>query len=71
MINLKWNGRGVKNMNFGILIGIVLAIAVIASVAAWINTQIIIKELTAIKEKLGIEKGGSKTSLFDNDLDSN
>lgn len=45
-----------------------LILAVFASIAAWLNTQIIIKDLAAIKEKLGI-KDSSKPSMFDDDLD--
>lgn len=51
-----------------ILITVVLILAVFASIAAWINTQTIIKDLTEIKAKLGI-KEIKKKSFFDQDLD--
>ncbi len=40
-----------------IIIGIVLLLAIVGSIAAWINTKIIIEELEAIKKHLGIEDG--------------
>lgn len=49
---------------------IALVIAVIASVAAWINTQVIIKDLTEIKEKLGLSEKENKKSFFNHDLDN-
>lgn len=45
-----------------------LVIALFASIAAWLNTQLIIKDLAAIKEHLGI-KDYKKPSVFDDDLD--
>ncbi len=47
---------------------IVLAIAVITAVGAWLNTRMILKDLAVIKIKLGI-KEERKPSVFDNDLD--
>ena len=49
---------------------IALVIAVIASVAAWVNTQVIIKDLTEIKEKLGLSEKENKKSFFNHDLDN-
>lgn len=49
---------------------IALVIAVFASVAAWINTQVIIKDLTEIKEKLGLSEKENKKSFFNHDLDN-
>jgi hypothetical protein len=53
-----------------ILLSAVIIIGVFASIAAWLNTQIIMKDLAAIKEKLGI-KEEKKPSMFDDDLDKN
>ena len=51
-----------------ILIKIGIGLAVIASIAAWINTEKILRELSEIKSKLGI-KEEMNNSIFDNDLD--
>jgi hypothetical protein len=51
-----------------IIISVALIVAVFASVAAWLNTQIILKDLAVIKKQLGIEDV-RKTSVFDDDLD--
>lgn len=53
---------------FSIIITIVLLLAIIGSIAAWINTRIIIEELDAIKRHLGI-KEEKKESFLDKDLD--
>jgi hypothetical protein len=53
-----------------ILLSAMLIMAVFASIAAWFNTQIIMKDLAAIKEKLGIQDE-RKPSMFDDDLDKN
>ena len=37
-----------------IIIGIILFLAIIGSIAAWINTKIILEELALIKKHLGI-----------------
>lgn len=59
---------GVNILTMNILIAIGLFVAVFASLAAWLNTQIILKELAEIKTKLGI-KDEKKPSFFDRDLD--
>ncbi|MBU5213131.1 hypothetical protein M3685_11310 [Heyndrickxia oleronia] len=48
---------------------IAIIVAVFASIAAWLNTQIIVRELAEIKEKLGI-KEHKKRSFLDRDLDN-
>lgn len=55
-------------MLVNIIISVVLIVAVFPSVAAWINTHIILKDLAVIKEQLGIEDVRKK-SVFDDDLD--
>jgi len=55
-------------MLVNIIISVVLIVAVFASVAAWLNTHIILKDLGVIKEQLGI-KDVRKPSVFDDDLD--
>ena len=52
-----------------IIVTIAIIFAVFASIAAWSNTQIILKELSEIKSKLGI-KEERKTSFLDRDLDN-
>ncbi|GAA0436313.1 MAG: hypothetical protein ACQEWU_18525 [Bacillota bacterium] len=53
-----------------IFITIVLIIAIFASIAAWINTQTILKELKEIKEHLGLKGEQNVTPPFiKNDLD--
>ena len=47
---------------------VVLVLAVFSAVAAWLNTQTIIRELGEIKAKLGIEEKG-KPSFLDKDFD--
>lgn len=56
-------------MTINILITIVLVLAIFASIAAWFNTQIIIRELSEIKAKLGITES-KKSSFLDKDLDN-
>ncbi|WP_162595852.1 hypothetical protein [Bacillus sp. CGMCC 1.16541] len=51
-----------------ILITVSLIIITLSSVAAWLNTQLIVRELSQIKTHLGI-KEETKPSFFDNDLD--
>ncbi|MFZ7103321.1 MAG: hypothetical protein ACOWWO_11800 [Peptococcaceae bacterium] len=41
---------------FNIIIGIVLFLAIIGSIASWINTKIILEELALIKKELGIKE---------------
>nr|WP_259547074.1 hypothetical protein [Heyndrickxia oleronia] len=48
---------------------IAIIVAVLASIAAWLNTQIIVRELAEIKENLGI-KEHKKPSFLDRDLDN-
>lgn len=55
-------------MVVSISIAVILIVAVVASIAAWFNTQIILKDLAAIKQQLGI-KEERKPSVFDDDLD--
>ena len=56
-------------MTINILITIALALAIFASIAAWLNTQIILRELSEIKAKLGISEI-KKSSFLDKDLDN-
>lgn len=55
-------------MLVNIIISVVLIVAVFASIAAWLNTHIILKDLAVMKEQLGI-KDVRKKSVFDDDLD--
>lgn len=50
---------------FNILIGIILLLAIIGSIAAWINTKIILEELEVIKKHLGIKE--EKNTIFTDD----
>ena len=56
-------------MAVNIFITIVSVLAIFASIAAWLNTQIILKELSEIKAKLGIA-ATKKSSFLDKDLDN-
>ena len=56
-------------MAVNIFITIVSVLAIFASIAACINTQIILKELSEIKSKLGIA-ATKKFSFLDKDLDN-
>ena len=56
-------------MAINIFITIVVVLAIFASIAAWLNTQIILKELSEIKSKLGIA-ATKKFSFLDKDLDN-
>ncbi|WP_213367242.1 hypothetical protein [Mesobacillus boroniphilus] len=47
---------------------VILAVAFLAAVGAWLNTRIILKELDKIKAHLGIKEERAP-SVFDNDLD--
>ncbi|MDG5788783.1 hypothetical protein QA612_15025 [Evansella sp. AB-P1] len=51
--------RNIKRRRFPIFINFLLFLififAIIGSIAAWINTRIIIKDLSKIKEELGIQ----------------
>jgi hypothetical protein len=48
---------------------ILLALAIFASIAAWVNTQTILRDLTEIKERLGIKEEKNQ-SFLDKDLDN-
>ncbi|WP_337969841.1 hypothetical protein [Virgibacillus salexigens] len=52
-----------------ILITIILIITIFASIAAWLNTKVILKELELIKDKLEITDR-EESSFLKNDLDS-
>ncbi|MCP1122694.1 hypothetical protein NKR74_04950 [Bacillus sp. 3103sda1] len=56
-------------MLVNVLITFVLVLAVFASIAAWLNTQTILRDLTEIKTKLGI-KEEKKPPFLDKDLDN-
>ena len=56
-------------MTINIIITIALVLAIFASIAAWLNTQIILRELSEIKAKLGIPEI-KKSSFLDKDLDN-
>ena len=60
---------GVEKLNINILMAIGILAAFFASVAALLNTQIIIRELSEIKAKLGINEI-KKSSILDKDLDN-
>ena len=47
---------------------VILAVAFLAAIGAWLNTRIIIKDLNKIKAHLGIKEERTP-SVFDNDLD--
>ncbi|WP_017379031.1 hypothetical protein [Paenisporosarcina sp. TG-14] len=52
-----------------VLITLGLVLAIFSSIAAWLNTQIILKELSEIKAKLEI-KEDKKPSFLDKDYDN-
>ncbi|MBT2680214.1 hypothetical protein J7E38_14465 [Bacillus sp. ISL-35] len=47
---------------------IILAVAFLAAVGAWLNTRLILKEFAVIKAHMGIKEDRTP-SVFDNDLD--
>lgn len=47
-----------------------IIISIFASIAAWLNTEKIIRELSTIKHQLHI-KDNKKPSFLDDDLDKN
>jgi hypothetical protein len=47
---------------------VILVVAFLAAVGAWLNTRIILKDLAKIKNHLGIKEERTP-SVFDNDLD--
>ncbi len=55
-------------MGLNIILLVVLVLAIIGSIAGWLNTRTILKELADIKRELRI-KDVRKPSVFDNDLD--
>lgn len=55
-------------MGINIILLVILVLAIIGSIAGWLNTRTILKELAEIKRELGI-KDVRKPSIFDNDLD--
>jgi hypothetical protein len=46
----------VAQLAVNILILLALALIIFASIAAWVNTQTILRDLTEIKERLGIKE---------------
>jgi hypothetical protein len=63
------NSFEVNTLFVTVLITIVISLAVFASVAAWFNTQIILRDLSKIKKELGV-KEEKKPSFLDRDLDN-
>jgi hypothetical protein len=59
----------VAQLAVNILILLALALIIFASIAAWVNTQTILRDLTEIKERLGIKEEKNK-SFLDKDLDN-
>jgi hypothetical protein len=59
----------VAQIAVNILILLALALIIFASIAAWVNTQTILRDLTEIKERLGIKEEKNK-SFLDKDLDN-
>ncbi|WP_176167325.1 hypothetical protein [Mesobacillus jeotgali] len=53
-------------INFWLIV--IIAVAFLAAIGAWLNTRIILKELAEIKAHIGI-KAERRPSVFDNDLD--
>jgi len=61
--------KGAEHMTINIIITVALVLAIFSSIAAWLNTQIILRELSEIKAKLGIAET-KKSSFLDKDLDN-
>jgi hypothetical protein len=59
----------VAQLAVNILILLALALIIFASIAAWVNTQTILRDLTEIKERLGIKEEKNQ-SFLDKDLDN-
>ncbi len=55
-------------MSYTLFVTIALILAVLFSFAAWYNTQVIIRELTEMKQHFNMKEDG-KPSFFDHDLD--
>ncbi|CAM3722055.1 hypothetical protein METH109765_00205 [Mesobacillus thioparans] len=55
-------------MVINIWLMIILAVAFLAAVGAWLNTRLILKELVVIKAHIGIKEERTP-SVLDNDLD--
>lgn len=51
-----------------IWVTVILAVAFLAAIGAWLNTRIIIRDLAVIKAQMGI-KDEKTPSVFDDDLD--
>lgn len=68
---VKLNNRlyEVIRLVLNVVIILILALAVFASIAAWINTHTILKDLSEIKDQLGIQEKW-KPSFLDKDLDN-
>ncbi|PYZ92023.1 hypothetical protein CR194_17660 [Salipaludibacillus keqinensis] len=49
---------------------ILVLLAIIGSIAAWMNTKQILEELRSIKKELGMKTEKKRGSFIDNDLDS-
>lgn len=64
----KFLRRRKTKMELIIILVIILVLAIIGSIAGWLNTRTILKELADIKRELGV-KDVRKPSIFDNDLD--
>lgn len=55
-------------MGLNTILLIVILLAIFASIAGWLNTRTILKELTEIKKSMGI-KDKNTNSFLDDDLD--
>ncbi|WP_416148414.1 hypothetical protein ACM26V_19625 [Salipaludibacillus sp. HK11] len=52
------------------IIFILVCLAIIGSIAAWLNTKAILEDLSLIKKELGIQEEEKKPrSIIDDDLD--
>ncbi|MFZ5943179.1 MAG: hypothetical protein ACOYVD_03655 [Bacillota bacterium] len=52
---------------FNIIVGIILFLAIIGSIAAWINTKIILEDLAIIKKHMGIAEEKKEKFFADNE----
>lgn len=55
-------------LEINIWLTVILGVAFLAAIGAWLNTRIIMKDLSIIKTHLGIKEERAP-SVFDNDLD--
>ncbi|WP_166669473.1 hypothetical protein [Paenisporosarcina antarctica] len=69
VILVKVTSIEVSILLINVLITLGLVLAIFSSIAAWLNTQIILKELSEIKAKLEI-KEDKKPSFLDTDFDN-